>query len=109
MRHIRKALNGMDESEVKKYITFKNVKDAEIVPPEVTFKLQSDPIGMVGVNGCQASDMLEFIKCLFESLNKAVPNRETSITITKLDEAIMWQDKRTKDRIKRNVEGTMDK
>ncbi len=28
------------------------------------------------------------------------------MTITKLDEALMWQDKRTNDRIKRQVEGT---
>lgn len=28
------------------------------------------------------------------------------MTITKLDEAIMWQNKRTTDRLKRGVEGT---
>ena len=34
------------------------------------------------------------------------PCRETRIAITKLDEALMWLEKRTKDRTKRGVEGT---
>lgn len=32
--------------------------------------------------------------------------RENAVAITKLDEALMWLEKRTKDREKRNVEGT---
>ena len=33
------------------------------------------------------------------------PCRENAISITKLEEAIMWQEKRTSERIKRGVEG----
>ena len=34
------------------------------------------------------------------------PCRENAITITKLEEALMWQNKRTVDREEREVEGT---
>lgn len=34
--------------------------------------------------------------------------RENSITITKLEEALMWLEKRTADRIDRGVEGTFN-
>lgn len=35
--------------------------------------------------------------------------RENAIAITKLDEALLWLDKRTRDREKRQVEGTHQK
>lgn len=71
----------------------------------VRFQIQSDPIRQVGVNGVQASDMLIFVKELFKSLNTSFPCRENSLTITKIEEAIHWQEARTKDREKRGVEG----
>lgn len=37
---------------------------------------------------------------------KAYPCRENSISITKLEEAIHWQEARTRDREQRKVEGT---
>lgn len=39
-------------------------------------------------------------------LSRRVSCRETSIAITKMQEALMWLNERTKDRIKRGVEGT---
>lgn len=36
-------------------------------------------------------------------------SRETSIVITKLEEALMWTEKRNKDRQKRGVQGTYQK
>lgn len=38
-------------------------------------------------------------------LAKKFPSRETSIAITKMEEALMWLEKRTRDRVARNVEG----
>ena len=35
-----------------------------------------------------------------------MPGRENSIAITKLEEALLWLNKRTADRIERGVEGT---
>ena len=71
----------------------------------LTFRIQNGPIKEVGINGLQASDLLFFCKELFKSLNKAYPCRENALTITKIEEAIHWQDARTKDRESRGVEG----
>lgn len=53
----------------------------------------------------QATDMLIFVKELFKSLNSVFPCRENALTITKIEEAIHWQNARTKDRESRKVEG----
>lgn len=39
-------------------------------------------------------------------LQSKMPCRENALVITKLEEALMWLNKRTQDRIARNVEGT---
>ena len=111
MRHVQKALLKLINSEPNNpaittdFISIQNVEDVKGVAPIVKFTIQSDPIGEVGLNGCQALDMLKYVKCLFESLNDAFPCRENSLTITKIEEAIHWQDARTKDRMNRKVEG----
>lgn len=71
----------------------------------VSFTIQNGPIKEAGKNGCQVVDMLALTKHIFEQLNAKFPCRENAMTITHLDEAIMWQEKRTKDREKRQVEG----
>jgi hypothetical protein len=103
MKHLNKAVSetlaqlNPELLAVPPYISV----DAHIL----TMKIQSDPIGMVGINGIQASDMLIFVKELFKSLNAAFPCRENALTITKLEEAMHWQEARTKDRVIRAVEG----
>ncbi len=94
--HLENAENKIDET-VKKFYH----RDGYTI----TFNIQSDPIGEVGINGLQAFDMLVYIKDLFKSLNDVFPCRENSLTITKLEEAIHWQEARTKDREERGVEG----
>jgi hypothetical protein len=111
MRHVVKAweampLNQTDAKASKFFIEIENSEDVKGVAPVVKFTIQSDPIGEVGINGCQASDMLEYVKCLFVSLNEAFPCRENALTITKIEEALHWQEARTKDRLRRSVEGT---
>ena len=110
MRHVEKALNKFNEEycgEIKetKFINLENVEDTKGVSPIVSFTLQSDPIGEVGINGVQVLDILKYSKNLFESLNEAFPCRENALTITKIEEAIHWQEARTKDRERRGVEG----
>ena len=109
MRHVEKALIKLEESnpqaEYRSFIQIDNTEDVKGVAPIVSFKIQSDPIDEVGVNGVQALDMLEYTKCLFQSLNEAFPCRENALTITKIEEAIHWQWARTKDRLNRQVEG----
>jgi hypothetical protein len=106
MRHVVKALQKLNLTD---FITIQNAEDVKGVAPVVSFTIQSDPVKEVGINGCQAIDMLEYVKCLFESLNEAFPCRENALTITKIEEAIHWQEARTKDRLKRGVEGTNNK
>jgi hypothetical protein len=75
------------------------------VANSIRFKIQNGPIKEFGKNGCQVSDILAVAKKIFEELNAKYPCRENAMTITKLDEALMWQDKRTRDREARGVEG----
>jgi len=106
MTHVEKALVAMNESnELSKFIKLENADDVFGIAPVVKFTVQSDPVSAVGVNGLQAVDMLEYVKNLFKSLNDTFPCRENSITITKIEEAIFWQEARTRDRLKRGVEG----
>lgn len=115
MRHVLKAWNKFPlDKEVggkttKFFIEIDNAEDVKGVAPVVKFTVQSDPIGEVGVNGLQATDMLEYIKYLFESLNEAYPCEENQFTINAIDNALGWQCVRTKDRESRKVEGTNQK
>jgi hypothetical protein len=107
MRHVEKALQKLVEAGNKStnFINIENAEDVKGIAPVVKFTIQSDPIGEVGINGCQVLDMLEYTKCLFQSLNDAFPCRENALTVTKIEEAIHWQEARTKDRLNRQVEG----
>jgi hypothetical protein len=109
MRHVENALikfHSESEGEVPNpFISIENMEDVKGIAPIVKFTIQSDPIAEVGVNGIQALDMLKYTKCLFQSLNEVFPCRENALTITKLEEAIHWQDAHTKDRMRREVEG----
>ena len=68
-------------------------------------KWQDGTIPEAGANGCQINDVLDIVIDRLRELNKEFPCRENSISITKLEEARMWQDERTKNRTKQNVEG----
>ena len=117
MRHVEKARNlleleydrSAENMSLLNFIKIENTEDVKGVAPIVSFTIQSDPISEVGVNGVQALDMLKYTKCIFQSLNEAFPCRENALTITKIEEAIHWQDARTKDRQRRNVEGRNEK
>lgn len=72
---------------------------------QLSFQIQNGPIKEHGVNGCQVDTVIETAKLILEGLNKNFPSRENAVAITKLDEALMWLDKRKKDREARGVEG----
>ncbi len=72
----------------------------------INIKFQDGPIKEVGVNGCQTEDVIAVLIDRLRALN--VPpysTRETSLAITALEEADNWLERRTRDRIKRGVEG----
>lgn len=71
----------------------------------LSFTIQDGPIKENGVNGCQVDTIIEAAKIILQGLNKKFPCRENSIAITKLEESVMWLDKRKQDRVSRHVEG----
>jgi len=54
---------------------------------------------------CQSVDLISTGLIMLKYLNNKFPCKENAITITKLEEALMWQNKRTEDRLLRGVEG----
>lgn len=71
----------------------------------VQFDIQNGPVQQNGRNGCDATDIIRYAIGLYRSFNSAHPCRENSLTMTKLEEALHWQEARTRDRSERNVEG----
>jgi hypothetical protein len=68
---------------------------------------QHGPRGNVGINGCQIGDVITLLIDRLELFQAGAYNtRENALTITKLQEALHWQNHRTLDRMKRGVEGT---
>ena len=68
---------------------------------------QEGPIEEVGINGIQAPSVLTAIVEYLREISKPPHNsRETALAITKIEEAVLWLDKRTADRKERVVEGT---
>ena len=65
--------------------------------------------GELVYDGVQNDEVLEVLIDRMKYLQAAVPCRENALVITKLEEALMWLEKRTKDRVKRSVEGTGNK
>jgi len=72
-----------------------------------TIEFQHGPVTESGINGLQSEHLLAVLihrlRC-FQSGDFAC--RENDIAITKLQEALMWLEHRTKSRIDRGVEGT---
>lgn len=67
---------------------------------------QKGPVKENGVNGCHNEDLIAIVLDRLQCLNQGdFKCRENSIAITKLEEALMWLDKRTADRKARGVEG----
>lgn len=56
-------------------------------------------------DGTTTEDVLEVLINRLNSLNSKFPCRENAIALTHLDTALLWLEKRTSDRVKRNVEG----
>jgi len=64
------------------------------------------PAILITVNdGTTNEELIEVLINRLQYLNGKFPCRENSVALTKLDEALLWLNKRTADRIKRNVEG----
>ena len=81
-------------------------------PPAVTLpvRFQNGPIQEAGVNGISNEALLAIVEDRllgFQSGQFAC--RENAVALTKIQEAMMWLQKRTLDRLRRGVEGTNQK
>ena len=94
-----------DESNVYGLLDFKRneVTDTQEFQQITFFELNDDGTYQ---NGTTLEELILVAIERLTDLNSQIPCRENSIAITKLDEAFMWLEKRTHDRIKRDVEGT---
>lgn len=80
------------------------ISDKEIY---AKIKFQEGPIKEHGINGCHNEDLIAIVIDRLQSFQESsFKCKENAMAITKLEEALMWLNKRTQDRIKRKVEGT---
>jgi len=76
----------------------------------LSFNMLTKPVSEGGdLKKCQLTELITTGLIMLQYLNAKFPCRENAITITKLEEALMWQKKRTENRVSRNVEGKNEK
>lgn len=79
---------------------------AKIKTEHFEINFQCGPIKEVGVNGCQVDDILKVCLDRLKGFqNGPFASPENAQAIIKLEECLMWQEKRTKDRVARDIEG----
>jgi hypothetical protein len=72
-----------------------------------TLKFQKGPIKEYGVNGITHEALISICVDRLKGFQSSEYScRENAIALTKLEEAMLWLNKRTNKRIKRGVEGT---
>ena len=73
---------------------------------ETHLKFQNGGVSDVGANGITEAQLIAILIHRLESF-QAGPfrSRENAITITKLEEALLWQHSRTIERLRRGIEG----
>lgn len=74
-------------------------------PKSLSVEFQHGAVQENGVNGATNEALLAILIHRTEVINKRFPCRENAIAIKKMQEALMWFDKRTAERQARGVEG----
>lgn len=91
------------------YVMSYSVKDSTehvLVP----IRFQNGPIAESGVNGISNESLLAIVEDrLLGFQSGPYACRENAVALTKLQEAMMWLQKRTRNRVARGVEGTSQK
>ena len=72
---------------------------------DIHINFQKGAVKENGVNGVTTESLLATSLHRTQQLNKRFPCRENAIAITKMEEALLWLNKRTTDRQERGVEG----
>lgn len=69
-------------------------------------QFQTGPVQEAGVNGITHEALLSIVIHRLTSFQSgSFACRENAVALTHIESALMWLEKRTRDRIKRNVEG----
>lgn len=70
-------------------------------------RISSDDARLITeVDGTTNEEILKVLIDRLKGLSAILPSRENSVALTKLEEALMWLEKRTADRVARGVENT---
>jgi hypothetical protein len=78
--------------------------------PMCRIRFQNGPIAEAGINGISGEALLAIVEDRLECFQKGLyACRENALALTKIQEAMMWLQKRTRDRVARGVEGTSQK
>ena len=93
--HLYELANFEDDGQPTQNLQFIHKKPSETNPSELT----------TIANGTTTEDVINVLIDRMYYLQSKFPCRENAIAITKLEESLMWLNKRTEDRKKRNVEG----
>lgn len=74
-------------------------------------QFQKGPVAAIGgVNGCFMEDLLSIVLDRLEGFQSGeYACRENALALTKVQEALHWLNHRTRDRVKRGVEGKFEK
>lgn len=71
---------------------------------------QNGPINEHGINGISNEALLAIVEHRLQGFQSGeFACRENAVALTKIQEAMMWLQKRTRDRVARGVEGTSQK
>ena len=82
-------------------------KTEEEYPEYARITFQNGPIMEAGVNGCHQEDLLNIVLHRLQSFQSGdFRCRENAIALTKVEEALMWLNRRTKKRQDQGIEGT---
>jgi predicted subunit of tRNA(5-methylaminomethyl-2-thiouridylate) methyltransferase len=92
-------VSNFEKKESTQLIQFIHKEASETFPHEI--KTLSD--------GTTNEELIAVLIDRLYFLNSKFPCKENACCITHLEEALMWLEKRTSDRIKRNVEGKLVK
>lgn len=79
-------------------------------PERTRISFQNGPILEAGVNGISGEALLTIVIDRLRSFQAGpFACRDNAVALTKLEESLMWLQKRTRDRLARGVEGTNQK
>jgi len=93
------GLESFEDKDVIRFITFvkKDIKGDPTNRDTTHLETVHD--------GTTNEEVLKMMVDRMHYLNGKMPCRENSIVVTKLEEALLWLEKRTQDRIERGAEG----